>query len=166
MKKSITLALALAAVISLSACGAKTETADDAEPASQEQTAVVNETEDTAEETAETTETEETTAEETTAETEPAPEVIEPSAEDFEYSYDAAMGGAKITKYIGEATAIRIPSELDGAAVKHVEIQYNSGITYVEVPERVESVSFIDDYKLETVLLPNTITVMGAPEFD
>ena len=80
MKKSITLALALAAVISLSACGAKTETADDAEPATQEQTAVVNETEDTAEETAETTETEETTAEETTAETEPAPEIIEPSA--------------------------------------------------------------------------------------
>ena len=79
-------------------------------------------------------ETEEISKKDIVKATEPTNEFVEPAAEDFEYNYDAALGGIKITKYIGEANKIRIPAQINGNAVKTIQLS-NRKITQVELPD-------------------------------
>lgn len=72
-------------------------------------------------------------------------EFVEPAAEDFVYNYDAALGGVKITGYIGGTTAIRIPAELDGDPVKQISLNgYSGNITYVELPDGITGIDFMN----------------------
>ena len=136
MKKLTALAIALTMLLSFAACNSDdggTAEADVTTTTAAETEAVKDETE------AETTTVpEETTTEETTT-TEPAIEYVEPAAEDFEYSYDAALKGAVITKYTGKAEAIRIPTELDGDPVVQFKLDSGSAI-YVEIPDGFTSI--------------------------
>lgn len=164
MKKQLAGILALAVSLTMAACNSDTdsgeapanETTTTAAAAGDETTAKANE--DSAEE--ETTE----------AETEPpapAVEYVEPAAEDFEYSYDAALGGVKVTKYKGEAEAIIIPTELDGDPVKEIKLD-SSKITHVEIPDGVTEISdgeFKGCKNLESIVIPDSVLEIGKSAF-
>ncbi|MGN1398474.1 MAG: hypothetical protein ACI4WG_00530 [Erysipelotrichaceae bacterium] len=97
MKKRVTLALALAAVLSLSACGANGETTEVTTEAVQEQTTAAAETEAKAEETE--------PAEETMAETEPEPEATPLIANskifrNSSWLFEATDSNGQIQRYI------------------------------------------------------------------
>lgn len=145
MKKITALAAALAVALSMSACNSDSGSADaDVSTTASKTENVKNETS-----------------------AELPVEVVEPTAEDFEYNYDAALKGVVITKYNGEAIAIRIPTELDGDPVAQVRLD-NPYITYVEIPEGFTKISrsmFSKCSSLKDVKIPNSVTEIDEYAF-
>ena len=95
-------------------------------------------------------------------------EYVEPAATDFEYNYDAVLGGVVITKYNGEAEAIRIPAEIDGEPVKGVGCKDNSSITHIELPDGITSIgeqAFAYCSYLTEITIPDSVTSIGDGAF-
>lgn len=88
---------------------------------------------------------------------EEAIEFVEPAATDFEYKYDAALEGLTITRYNGEAEAIRIPAEIDGDPVKEVSFTSNS-IIHIEFPDCITSIRMVGCRSLTEITIPNNVT--------
>ena len=160
MKKPIAVSLALAAALLLAACGSEnggavTSTTTHAQANITENSTKNNETTPEPEKTAE-------------AETpESAVQYAEPAAEDFEYNYDAVLGGVKITKYNGDAVAIRIPVELDGDPVKQFKLD-NEEVTHVEIPDgfaEINESAFYNCRSLTSVIIPDSVTAIGGAAF-
>lgn len=89
------------------------------------------------------------------------------AAEDFEYQYDAALKGVKITKYVGNAEEVHIPSEINGDPVKQIRLG-SSEITRVEIPDGVTEIgqfAFFSCEKLTAVVIPDSVTHIGAQSF-
>ncbi len=171
-KKLLAALTALTMAVSLAACGGNDESQGEADGTT---TAFTAGTENDSEETttaADEEETEaETTTEETTtteAETEPPLEVVEPAAEEFTYNYDAALKGAVITAYNGEAEAIRIPSELGGDTVVLVSLERNDHVKKVELPDSITTIgknAFNNCRNLISINIPDGVTAIGERAF-
>ncbi|MDR0220187.1 MAG: leucine-rich repeat domain-containing protein [Lachnospiraceae bacterium] len=89
---------------------------------------------------------------------------------DFEYRYSEANKGAMITKYVGTAADVYIPSELGGQPVVAIDkgAFFESGIEYVYIPEGVKAMwnsAFAKSKKLRKVELPESLMVIGANAF-
>lgn len=138
MKKTKLFVIALAAVMSLSACGSN----------------VNNTSEEMSEQTTLEAKTENNEAEGTIAET--TEEIVEPAAESFLYQDDEELGGIKITGYKGKDKAIRIPLVIDDKPVKSIELS-NSTVTYVEIPQGVNDFK-LDCTMLKSVKMPDSVT--------
>lgn len=107
-------------------------------------------------------------------------EYVEPAAEDFKYNYDAALGGVVITKYTGEAEAIRIPIESDGDPVVKICLgdpstlslypssPINEKTTHVELPDGITSIddnAFVRCFCLTEIIIPDSITSISSWTF-
>ncbi|MCL2002689.1 MAG: leucine-rich repeat domain-containing protein [Oscillospiraceae bacterium] len=108
----------------------------------------------------------------------PPPRDPETPASDFEYAYDAALGGVEITEYIGSSIKVRIPEKIEGEPVVGIEaIVANdgvsggfsrSGIMEVYIPDGVASIgwcAFSDCAGLTSVTIPDSVTSIGPYAF-
>lgn len=108
-------------------------------------------------------ETDASALEESTTETETGDavnqviEFVEPAEKDFEYYDSGELGGIIITRYNGEAAAVRVPDKIEGLAVKSVSITYNE-IVRVELPDSVVDCSFEHCPNLTEIILPDGVT--------
>ncbi len=175
MKEKLALLLALATVMSMTACGAKTDdaVADATTTAAQEQTTEAEE--DTKAETEAKTEVEETpTAEETTtteSEIETGSEIImvTPPIEDFEYEYNRKEDFVTITRYKGEELGVIIPETIDGHTVKKLDGQVfgASDVVKLEIPDCVTDIQngALNSSTLIEIKLPSTLATIGDNAF-
>ena len=89
---------------------------------------------------------------------------------DFEYE-DNEDGGISITNYVGTATEVVIPSEINGKDVTEISpaaFNGNTSITYVRVPDTVSiinSFAFEKCTNLKKVILSNSLTAIGGAAF-
>lgn len=100
---------------------------------------------------------------------ESAIEYAEPDASEFKYSYDAELGGMRITGYNGSSEAIRIPAELDGEPVRKFVINNNKNITHIEVPDGITEINRLAFYgceKLESAVIPDSVETIGENAFN
>lgn len=110
-------------------------------------------------------ETEEVTREDADKAEDQTVKFVEPTSKDFEYNYDAALKGVKITNYYGKAKAIRIPAELDGDFVKAIDLLGNDVITKITLPEGVIDIFFRNCKNLINITIPDGITNIGERAF-
>lgn len=111
----------------------------------------------------------------------PPTDLEETSASDFEYEYDAALGGVVIKKYMGAAFRIRIPDVIDeypvtgiGAGLGDTTLGHDtllqgafegsrgSRITYVYIPNSVTSIgfrAFANCNGLTNITIPNDTNI-------
>lgn len=98
----------------------------------------------------------------------PPPKEPETPASDFEYRYNAAMGGVIITKYIGNAIKVRIPEKIEGEPVVVIDGFRGSGIMEVYIPNSVTSIgygAFQGCTGLTSIVIPDSVTSIGDEAF-
>lgn len=181
MKKTTMLLLALAAMISLSACNSapKTETSSKREtaassPESTESAETFAESADTA---AESASASVEAAEPVSSEPEPAAETdtgtqpVVPPIEEFEYKHDDELGGMVITKYNGSIPMVIIPDEIDGEPVVAIGERAFDSKTSLESITMLDNITFIDKYafidckNLMNVELSSSLETIGYSAF-
>ncbi len=87
------------------------------------------------------------------------------------FEYDIANGEAVITKYIGSAADIVIPSEIDGYPVTRIGFQAFSWLSRIEsvvIPEGVYAIEdrvFTMCSKIKSISLPQSLTSIGSEAF-
>lgn len=91
-------------------------------------------------------------------------ELVEPPEYDFNYGLYSDKS-VVIEKYKGDATAIRIPAEINGNPVVYVKLSCSNSLKTVEIPEGVTSIEFERSSKLESVNIPNSVTKIGEGAF-
>lgn len=114
-------------------------------------------------------------------------EFVEPGEKDFDYYYNSELEGIIISKYNGEAEAIRVPDTIEGFPVKSVTIAYKP-VTHVKLPDSVvdcrfehcanlteialtDGVTSIQDFSfsycssLTSVTIPDSVTSIGRDAF-
>ena len=104
-------------------------------------------------------------------ETELRPADFVESRESGEYTYDAYLTYAVITKYRGEETEVTVPASIDGLPVKRVgSLAFYTcvDVTSIVLPEGIEAVednAFYYCTGLTKINLPSTLTSLGAKSF-
>ncbi|MGN0598958.1 MAG: leucine-rich repeat protein [Oscillospiraceae bacterium] len=171
MKKTKLFAIALAAMISMSACHSTDPNKDDL---TDEDVATGFDRLLELEESEKAKKSEEAETTTKSEETQLTDEVIEPAAEDFDYEYDAVLKGVKITRYNGKETAIRVPNEINGDPVIGFRL-FNQMVKYIELPDSMQNVSdnafdIESGYasaglSVEEVIIPDSITSIGSRAF-
>jgi len=91
-------------------------------------------------------------------------------ASDFEYAYDASLGGVVINKYKGTALKVRIPESIEGYPVMVIGWgAFNeSGIAYVYIPDSVTSIgsfAFNRCNELTSITIPDSVTTIDNSAF-
>lgn len=101
------------------------------------------------------------------ADEETGAEVVEPTEDEFEYKYDADLKGVILIRYKGDATAIRIPKEIDGDPVVMVgdndiysKSVFSSNITDIELHDGITNICFRKCGKLENITIPSSVTIV------
>lgn len=89
-------------------------------------------------------------------------------ASDFEYGYTDS-GDIKITRYLGTATAVNIPSKIDGIAVREIGEAFAwTAVSNVIIPDSVTTIgeyAFSGCFALKTITIPNSVTTIGNSAF-
>lgn len=90
-------------------------------------------------------------------------------ASDFEYKYNAELGGVEITKYTGTLIKVRIPDKIEGEPVVSINgVFEDSGIISVYIPDSVTSIdgfAFSGCTGLTSVTISNSVTSIGGFAF-
>ena len=89
---------------------------------------------------------------------------------DFEYRYDAELGGIEITKYVGDLVKVRIPGKIEGEPVVSIghEAFMNSGIMEINIPDSITNIkgrAFRGSQGLTSITIPNSVTNIGGGAF-
>ena len=121
---------------------------------------------------------EELSKETTTAAAETAPaedEIVTPDANEFETTFDEALGGLVINRYKGAAKRIHVPAEIGGEPVKCLGCEgkyspkgFSRGAVYVEINEGIVEIgdfAFINDNGIKDVIIPSGVTRIGKQTF-
>ena len=100
------------------------------------------------------------------------PDVSETPAPDYEYKtyHLDGVDYITLTKYIGEATDVVIPTELDGLAVTEIGVECFAGTPVVSVtmPDAIQVIdtnAFANCTALTTITLPENMLYLGAQAF-
>ena len=171
IRKILSAIVAAAMVLTLTACNKKEKASTPSETLSSS-----SETEDISESTSSTSE--EISSNSSTAEENPIDTNIIPEApaSDFEYEY-TDNNEIRITKYNGFATAVKIPSKIDGIVVREIgeeAFRGNSNVTSVIIPNGVTTIcdtwyigggAFLGCSNLKSITIPNSVTKIGSFAF-
>jgi hypothetical protein len=89
---------------------------------------------------------------------------------DFEYRYNAELGGIEITKYVGDLIKVRIPGKIEGEPVVSIGDRAfgESGIMEVYVPNGVTNIgssAFWGCTGLTSITIPNSVTNIDKGAF-
>ena len=101
----------------------------------------------------------------------PPSDLNESPARDFEYVFNAALGGVEITDYLGTSIRVRIPEYIEGVPVKAITNSAfgYSGIMYVYLPNTLEIIdweAFQRCTGLTNITIPNSVTYIGYCAFE
>ena len=95
------------------------------------------------------------------------PEMPDNPASDFEYSFDGETGGIAISSYIGDASIVRIPNEINGVSVTVIDenaFEFCYYLTEVIIPDSVTIIgksAFVGCEELVGVTIPAGVTTLG-----
>ena len=87
------------------------------------------------------------------------------------FTYEVKNGTATLTSYIGTATEVTVPSEIDGYAVTALgdSLFKDKDVTSVTLPASVTSIGWFAFYgcdQLQTVTLGEAVSTIGYAAFD
>lgn len=87
------------------------------------------------------------------------------------FTYEVKNGTATLTSYIGDATEVTVPAEIDGYAVTALgdSLFKNADVTSVTLPASVTSIGWFAFYgcgALQSVTLSKAVTTIGYAAFD
>ena len=87
------------------------------------------------------------------------------------FTYEVKNGTATLTSYIGDATEVTVPAEIDGYAVTALgdSLFKNTDVTSVTLPASVTSIGWFAFYgcgALQSVTLGEAVTTIGYAAFD
>lgn len=92
--------------------------------------------------------------------------LAEASASDFEYEYDADLGGVVITKYLRIAPKVRIPKKIEGKPVVGIDGAFSgTDVTEVYIPNSVTEIgdsAFAYCKNLTNITIPDSVTEIGS----
>ncbi|MBR5773597.1 MAG: leucine-rich repeat protein, partial [Clostridia bacterium] len=98
--------------------------------------------------------------------------VLELVCNENDYTYTVTNDKATITGYTGSATALRLPTEINGypvVAVANSAFKNNTALEVIWISDPVESIgeyAFNGCTSLRSVYLPSTLTTIGAYSFN